>query len=99
MDNLTAMKHSTGVPLARIYGPTSTEDRGGAVTVNFVDPTGQAIDHRTIETEAGKKARTIEVACKGCGTCGATCYRGAITMKHYSNDQLVAQIRAAFVRE
>jgi len=52
-----------------------------------------------IETEKGKKARTIEVACKGCGTCGATCYRHAIRMKHYSDEQLGAQIRAAFVEE
>jgi molybdenum cofactor sulfurtransferase len=63
LDNLTAMKHSTGVPLARIYGPTSTEDRGGAVTVNFVDPTGQAIDHRTIETEAGKSNISLRTGC------------------------------------
>jgi heterodisulfide reductase subunit A len=51
------------------------------------------------ETEKGKKARTIEVACKGCGTCGATCYRHAIRMKHYSDEQLGAQIKAAFVEE
>ncbi|MFZ5912125.1 MAG: aminotransferase class V-fold PLP-dependent enzyme, partial [Chloroflexota bacterium] len=35
LDNLTQMKHSTGEPLARIYGPTTTEGRGGAITVNF----------------------------------------------------------------
>jgi heterodisulfide reductase subunit A len=52
-----------------------------------------------VETEDGKKARTIEVACKGCGTCGATCYRHAIKMKHYSDEQLTAQIRAAFAGE
>jgi heterodisulfide reductase subunit A len=68
----------------------------GKVKVQPLCPYG-AIE--IIETERGKKARTIEVACKGCGTCGATCYRGAITMRHYSNDQLVAQIRAAFVKE
>ncbi len=52
-----------------------------------------------IDTEKGKKARTIDVACKGCGTCGATCYRHAIRMKHYSDEQLGAQIRAAFVKD
>jgi heterodisulfide reductase subunit A len=51
-----------------------------------------------IETERGKKAHTIEVACKGCGTCGATCYRCAIRMRHYSDEQLTAQIRAAFAK-
>ena len=49
-----------------------------------------------VDTERGKRAHTIEVACKGCGTCGATCYRRAIRMKHYTDEQLAAQIRAAF---
>ncbi|MFH1220303.1 MAG: CoB--CoM heterodisulfide reductase iron-sulfur subunit A family protein [Candidatus Eisenbacteria bacterium] len=49
-----------------------------------------------VDTERGKRAHTIEVACKGCGTCGSTCYRRAIRMKHYTDEQLAAQIRAAF---
>ena len=42
LENLTAMRHSTGEPLVRIYGPTTTEQRGGAVTVNFFDQHGNA---------------------------------------------------------
>jgi heterodisulfide reductase subunit A len=49
-----------------------------------------------IDTEDGKKARTIEVACKGCGTCGATCYKRVIRMEHFTDQQLLAQVRAAF---
>lgn len=52
-----------------------------------------------IDTEKGKRARTVEVACKGCGVCGATCYRKAIRMRHFTDEQLGAQIRAAFVKE
>jgi heterodisulfide reductase subunit A len=51
-----------------------------------------------IETEKGKRAHTIEVACKGCGTCGATCYRRAIRMRHFTDEQVGAQIKAAFVK-
>lgn len=51
-----------------------------------------------VETEKGKRARTVEVACKGCGVCGATCYRKAIRMKHFTDEQMTAQIRAAFVK-
>src|SRR5512138_2821189 len=40
LDNLAHMKHSTGEPLVRVYGPTTAEGRGGAVTVNFFDPHG-----------------------------------------------------------
>ena len=50
LDNLTAMKHSNGVPLVRVYGPTTGEGRGGAVTVNFYDKDGKAFDHRFIES-------------------------------------------------
>lgn len=49
-----------------------------------------------IETEKGTKAKMIEVACKGCGVCGATCYKRAIKMNHYTNEQIEAQIEAAF---
>ncbi|UCE18126.1 MAG: CoB--CoM heterodisulfide reductase iron-sulfur subunit A family protein [Gemmatimonadota bacterium] len=49
-----------------------------------------------IETEKGTKAKMIEVACKGCGVCGATCYKRAIKMSHYTNEQIEAQIEAAF---
>lgn len=49
-----------------------------------------------VQTEKGIKARMIAVACKGCGTCGASCYRSAIKMNHYTDEQLIAQVRAAF---
>lgn len=63
LDNLTQMKHSTGQPLAKLYGPTTTEKRGGAVTVNFSDKDGAAIDHRTIEDEANKLNISLRTGC------------------------------------
>jgi selenocysteine lyase/cysteine desulfurase len=63
IDNLTAMTHSTGVKLVRLYGPTSTEARGGAVTVNFFDATGRAIDHRSIEEAANKVNISLRTGC------------------------------------
>jgi selenocysteine lyase/cysteine desulfurase len=63
LDNLTQMKHSTGQPLVRLYGPTTTEKRGGAVTVNFYDKDGRAIDHRTIEDEANKLNISLRTGC------------------------------------
>jgi len=35
-----------------------------------------------------------EVLCKGCGACGATCPSGCIFMRHYSDEQILAQIGA-----
>ncbi len=56
LDNLSAMKHASGVPLVRIYGPLNTIKRGGAVTANFFDKDGGPIDHRFIEAKANQSS-------------------------------------------
>lgn len=63
LERLTAMKHSTGEPLVRLFGPNSTEGRGGAVTVNFYDKNGRAFDHRFIESEANKVNISLRTGC------------------------------------
>jgi len=63
LDNLSGMKHSTGVPLVRIYGPLTTVKRGGAVTANFFDKDGGPIDHRFIEQEANKHNISLRTGC------------------------------------
>jgi len=63
LDNLTQMKHNTGEPLVRLFGPTTVEGRGGAVTVNFYDKNGVAFDHRFIESEANKVNISLRTGC------------------------------------
>jgi len=63
LDHLTRMKHSTGEPLVRVYGPTNTENRGGAVTANFYNKDGQIIDHRDIEAAANKVNISLRTGC------------------------------------
>jgi len=63
LENLIAMKHTTGVPLVRVFGPTSSEGRGGAVTVNFYDKNDRAFDHRFIENEANKVNISLRTGC------------------------------------
>jgi len=46
------------------------------------------------DTGAGRKAETIVASCKGCGVCGAGCLVGAISMQHFTDQQLFAQIDA-----
>ncbi|MBK9603727.1 MAG: aminotransferase class V-fold PLP-dependent enzyme [Anaerolineales bacterium] len=63
LQNLTAMKHSNGEPLVRLFGPATSEGRGGAVTVNFYDKNGKAFDHRFIESEANKVNISLRTGC------------------------------------
>jgi len=45
------------------------------------------------------KSHTIAALCRGCGACAAECPRRAISMQHYSDDQVLAQVRAALTEE
>lgn len=63
LQNLTQMRHSTGEALVRVFGPTSIEGRGGAVTVNFYDNNGDAFDHRFIESEANRLNISLRTGC------------------------------------
>ena len=49
---------------------------------------------RVEETEKGRKAKVIAASCKGCGACGAGCPQMAITMRHFTDEQLLAQVVA-----
>lgn len=40
-------------------------------------------------------SRIITSMCKGCGTCVAACPAGAITGAHFTNDQILSEIRGA----
>jgi heterodisulfide reductase subunit A len=67
---------------------------------------GQCVDQcdynalELIELESGRKvSRTNEVLCKGCGTCAATCCNGAISMKHFTSEQIEVMIDAALSDE
>jgi selenocysteine lyase/cysteine desulfurase len=63
LEGLSEMKHSTGAPLARVYGPLDTLKRGGAVTANFYDKDGQPIDHRFIEAKANQSNISLRTGC------------------------------------
>jgi len=52
-----------------------------------------AIEFR--ETRQGKKAVVNPVICKGDGLCNAKCPTGAIRLKHYTDEEILAQIDAA----
>jgi selenocysteine lyase/cysteine desulfurase len=63
LDNLTQLKHSNGAALVRVYGPTTSEGRGGAVTVNFYDRDGQLIHHHLVEQQANESSISLRTGC------------------------------------
>jgi heterodisulfide reductase subunit A len=45
------------------------------------------------------KSTVIDALCKGCGVCAAACLRRAITMRHFTDDQIMAEVKTAFLTE
>ncbi|MBS3783299.1 MAG: 4Fe-4S binding protein, partial [Anaerolineae bacterium] len=41
-------------------------------------------------------ARVNEALCRGCGTCVASCPAGALTARHFTSEQILAQIESLF---
>jgi heterodisulfide reductase subunit A len=40
------------------------------------------------------KSKVREILCRGCGSCAAECPRRAITMRHFGDNQILAQVKA-----
>jgi heterodisulfide reductase subunit A len=52
-----------------------------------------------VETPLGRKARVNPVLCKGDGLCNTVCATSAIVLKHYTDEELLSEIDAAFPEE
>jgi selenocysteine lyase/cysteine desulfurase len=63
IDRLTALRHSNGAPMARIYGPANTRDRGGTIAFNLLDPLGRVIDERAVARATAAAGISIRTGC------------------------------------
>jgi len=45
------------------------------------------------------RAHVLEALCKGCGVCGSSCPAGSISMLHFTDNQILAQVRSALKEE
>jgi heterodisulfide reductase subunit A len=56
----------------------------------------QACPYAAIEfLEDARVARVVEALCKGCGTCAGACPSKAITLRHFTDRQLIAEMLGA----
>jgi molybdenum cofactor sulfurtransferase len=49
--------------MVRLYGPATTVQRGGTVTMNFYDPEGRLLDYRRLEELAGEQRISLRTGC------------------------------------
>ncbi len=50
--------------------------------------------YNAIKKNEEDEIEIIEALCKGCGVCGAACTKKAIIIKHFTNEQILAEIYA-----
>jgi heterodisulfide reductase subunit A len=51
------------------------------------------------DTPEGRKAKVNPVLCKGDGLCNTVCPTAAISLKHFTDEELLSQIDAAVPEE
>jgi selenocysteine lyase/cysteine desulfurase len=60
---LLELKHGNGAPLMRLFGPRSTDRRGGTLAFNFHDAAGRVIDHQEVERRANTRRISLRTGC------------------------------------
>lgn len=63
IEKLYNLRHANGEHLIRIFGPLSTEGRGGTLAMNFYDKDGLHIDHLQVEAKANERMISIRTGC------------------------------------
>jgi selenocysteine lyase/cysteine desulfurase len=63
LEQMLSLRHSNGQPLVRIYGPTTTNRRGGTIAFNFCDPTGAVMDCYAMQEQANRYNISVRSGC------------------------------------
>jgi molybdenum cofactor sulfurtransferase len=63
LQQLLDLRHSSGRPMVRLYGPATTVARGATITMNFYDDEGRLLDYRRVEELASQQGISVRTGC------------------------------------
>ena len=63
LDALTSLEHADGAPMVRVFGPTTSESRGGIIAFYLLDPSGIPYDVHLMEHLAGLERISLRTGC------------------------------------
>jgi molybdenum cofactor sulfurtransferase len=63
LQQLLDLRHSSGRPMVRLYGPATTVARGSTITMNFYDDEGRLLDYRRVEELASQQGISVRTGC------------------------------------
>jgi len=63
LQRLADLRHANGRHMVRIYGPLTSDARGGVITMNFYDPDGHLLDYRRVEELATRQRISLRTGC------------------------------------
>ena len=82
-----------------VFSKNILEAEGMVSTINEEECTGCGTcvvlcPFNAIEKDENEKAKVTAVLCKGCGTCAASCPEKAASVNQFTDDQLIAMMKA-----
>lgn len=63
LEQMLALRYSNDQPLVSIYGPTTTDRRGGTIAFNFCDPAGAVLDCYAMQEQANLCGISVRSGC------------------------------------
>ena len=63
LEALASLRHGSGEPVVRVYGPVDALSRGGTIALNLYDSNGHFIDHRIVEQRANEAGISLRTGC------------------------------------
>ena len=63
LESLLALRHTNGMPVVHIYGPTTSEKRGGTIAFNLYNPAGYQLDCYQVQEEANSWNISLRSGC------------------------------------